>query len=508
MSARLKRTWQLGMLAKDVARTRWQHDIVEARLRLAQRMQQLRGIPQKIGQILAVMELSNPQPSYAALTEGEATLPHSEVVSLIGKHLGQNVDRCFRALEPNGIAASLAQVHRAILHDGRDVAVKIQYPDIADDVDFDLRALGWLTAPVGGLRRGGFDLEAYQREVGTMIHQELDYRQEARTMARFSSWAREHDGLAVPEVIPELSGERILTMTWIDGERFSAVCGWPEAQREEVAHRLVRLFLTGCLRWHCLHADPHPGNYRFRTDGKNVTIGLLDFGCVHNLDEATVQALRTLLDTARAGRMPALQESLSQFAALGFQAAMLVPMAHLLPALTEVLLEPFRISRPFAVANWKLGERVAEVLGPFRWNFRMAGPVSLIYFIRAFQGLIQHVQALKVAVNWRAILDEVADGSTPTIPRAPQPIKEACPAKSTHLRLRVREGNQTRVELTFIAHLAESLPELVPPEIEERLIARTIDVARIARESAAGGFEPGELFVLHEAGKEVRVWLE
>lgn len=510
MAGRIKRTWQLGMLAKDMVRAHVRHkgrSGVQARVQVAERMARMHGIPQKVGQILALMDLTNPESAYASLTEGAESLPAREAFTVIGQYLDRDPGDCFQHIEKRGIAASLAQVHRAVLRDGRVVAVKFQYPRVADDIAVDLKTLGWLLTPVGSLQRGGFDFDAYQREVAGMLHQELDYRHEAASLTRFRNLARDFDGLLVPEVIPELSGERILTMTWIDGQPFSAVTSWPTSQREDVARLLIRLFLVGCLRWHCLHADPHPGNYRFQSDHGKVMVGLLDFGCVHELGTEEAAALEGFLHLARADSLPSAQEVLSRYAALGFRADMLAPMAHLLPALTGVLLEPFRAPQPYSVENWRLSERVAATLGPLRWNFRVAGPASLIYFIRAFQGLIRYVQALRVAVDWRAILDEVLTQSSSSVPQSVAEDADPAPA-AAHLRLRVRESGQTRVELTFPARAAEDLANLVPPEIEEKLAARAIDVACIARESKARGFAPEELFVFNEAGKEVRVWLE
>ena len=99
-----------------------------------------------------------------------------------------------------GVAASLGQVHRAVLRDGRPAAVKIQYTDSAANVDADLGALDWLSLPFGGLG-GGFDLSAYRREVGGMLRQELDYRREAESLRRFGALAAGCEAVVVPEVM-------------------------------------------------------------------------------------------------------------------------------------------------------------------------------------------------------------------------------------------------------------------------------------------------------------------
>lgn len=510
VNTQLKRSWRLGLLAKDMARVRLSKDEKtreQARHKLVQRMGALHGLPQKIGQILSLSELTGEEKTYTPLTESTPAVPAQEALEEIARQLERPLSRCFQEVESEGISASLGQVHRAVLLDGRRVAVKFQYPGIAETIEHDLKALGWLTAPMGGLKRG-FDVKDYQREVGSRLHEELDYRHEARTLKHFAHFVSGWDDVEVPQVIDELSGDRILTMTWLEGEPFSADQSWSQEERQQLGATLLRLFLTSCLRWGYLHADPHPGNYRFsRRNGKPV-VGLLDFGCVKRLDRETVKALRYLLYDVIEGKLDDDPErALALYLALGFKRDALEPMQHLLAPLSRVLFEPFLTRKPFPPSQWRMGERVEEVLGDFRWNFRFAGPANLIYFMRAYQGIVQYLEALDVPVNWREILDEAA-GKTerPATPVLPVVAKRQ--AKARTLKIQVLENNRQKVALTFQAHCAENLPELLPPDLEEKLAARAIDVHRIAEEAAVGGFEPGELFILEENNKSIRVWLE
>ena len=180
VSTPLKRLWRVGLLATDLAgcacgATGKGAD--DARRRLVERLGSLHGLPQKIGQLLALAGPDGPS-SFAPLTETRSALPLCAALDLLEASLGRPWTDCFRSIDAEGIAASLGQVHRAVLRDGRPAAVKIQYPDSAANVDADLGALDWLSLPFGGLR-GGFDLAAYRREVGGMLRQELDYRREA-----------------------------------------------------------------------------------------------------------------------------------------------------------------------------------------------------------------------------------------------------------------------------------------------------------------------------------------
>jgi hypothetical protein len=238
-----------------------------------------------------------------------------------------------------------------------------------------------------------------------------------------------------------------------------------------------------------------------------VRVVLLDFGCVVAPDETAAGALAALIEAARLPGPAPAEEVLAGYVAVGFDEELLRPMAHLLPELNRVLFEPFATCGPFRVAEWRLGERVEAVLGQLRWNFRCSGPAAHIFLVRGYVGLLRYLRALNVGVDWSGAWEEIRGGlSAPAPARSAEGLSR--PALARHLRVRVREAGQVRVELTFRAALAESLPDLVPPELEERLRELRVDVQAIAMDVAAHGFPPGDLFALTEDGKEVRVWLE
>lgn len=504
----LGRAVELGGLAREMARSRTAvaGTAAEARGKVVERLARLHGLPQKIGQILSLSEMETGEQAYTALTETGPEIPPDKALAEIESALGRPLGECFAQIEAHGIGASLSQVHRAVLKDGRPVAVKIQYPGIRKALEFDLKALGWLTAPVGGLRRG-FDIAAYRRELALKFTEELDYRQEAAMLTRFRTAASMFSEIEIPEVIEELSGDRVLTMTWLEGKPISAVRSWPASARREVAISLLRFFLTSCFSWGLVHADPHAGNYRFRREGRPM-IGLLDFGCVKALDGRAIGALRGLIDATLSGTLKA-DSSLARayYEALGFNPLLLAPMEQKLAFLSEILFEPFCIDRPFDPRGWHLGERVENLLGELRWNFRVAGPADLIFFMRAYQGLIQYLKMLDAPVNWQELYLAI---NRPIAATAPQPVA-ATPAgnvKSRNLRIRVEEHGRLKAEVTFAAAAAANLPELIPEEIEPKLAARGIDLSEVTGELVKSDFAPGEIFKLEEESKSFRVWLE
>jgi predicted unusual protein kinase regulating ubiquinone biosynthesis (AarF/ABC1/UbiB family) len=184
-------------------------------------------------------------------------------------------------------AASIGQVHRALLHDGRQVAVKIQYPGAAEAIRDDLANTELLTtffrfvasATGGGMQA---DLRHMTQEIAARISEEIDYRHEAANITMFRELYRGHPFIRVPEVIDEASGDRVLTMTYLDGLDWAAAQQADQNLKNTWAEVILR-FATGSYRHaNLLHADPHPGNYCFGLDG---TVGFVDFGCVKVLPE-------------------------------------------------------------------------------------------------------------------------------------------------------------------------------------------------------------------------------
>lgn len=511
MRRSLGRAAQLAGLAREVARRRVPITAAPATVAgtnsLVARLAALHGLPQKVGQVLSLGELDGSESVYTALTETPQVMPAAEAFAEMERALERPIQQCFARVDELGVAASLGQVHRARLHDGRQVAVKIQYPGIAETVETDLRALGWLTVPFGGLRRG-FDMGGYRREVGAMLREELDYRHEAEMLKRFRSLMGGVPGIEIPTLVEEFSADRILTMSWMDGESFRAVRGWPVEDRRQIADVLLRLFLSSSFSWGLVHADPHPGNYRFRRDGKGPVIGLLDFGCVKRLSNDTVGALRALIEDTVAGNLrDNPRRAMARLEDVGFKPLLLATIEPLLPRLCEILFEPFLVNQPYDTTQWRLGQRVEEVLGSFRWNFRMAGPPALIFFMRAYQGLVQYLSALGTPLSWSSLYDEVV-GPCKSEAWHSREDGVAVAARSRELRIRVCRGGRTKAVLVFPAAAAANLLDLIPPEIDPKLAARRIDVAQISRSLAERGFPPGELFHLQEGDNNFRVWLE
>jgi len=483
----------------------------------------MHGLPQKIGQVISLGELDNDEhtdASYSSLTESGAALPISEIQPLVEEALRAPLGERFRFFSPVGISASIGQVHRATLHDGRSVAVKVQYPGIGDAMGLDLGALDWLTIPFGGFGRG-FDMSAYKGEVGAMLASELDYTREAATLRRLATLTDIVPGLELPRVIPELSTDTLLTMTWLSGGTFQETRHWSAAQRSDTLVILARFFLESIFQARLLHADPHAGNYRFRLENGEARVGVIDFGCAKALPIDFTDALARLFTLALAGETHSAPY-LACYIDLGFRRELMEPMADRLGAFTALMLEPWLSRTPFDFDQWQLSERMAEVLGEFRWNLRVSGPANAIFVVRAWQGLLAYARALHAPVALRRLLEVMLGETSPlrsnvvsaarSSLRTPimtrDMIDTRTAAVAAHLKISVTEAGAPRVTLTFPGRCADTLEELMPDDLRGRLANEGTHLASIVGASARRGHVPGVLFESTHEQQHVRVWLE
>ena len=173
-------------------------------------------------------------------------------------------------------AASLGQVHRATGLDGRDLACKLQYPDMKSVVEADLKQLKVVFAIYQRYDRA-IDTSSILAEIAARLREELDYDLEARHMALYTRMLAREPGVHVPEAVAELSTDRLLTMTWLEGDRLMDWVGRSAEDRNTVAHNMFRAWYVPFYRYGVIHGDPHLGNYTVRPDG---AINLLDYGCI------------------------------------------------------------------------------------------------------------------------------------------------------------------------------------------------------------------------------------
>jgi predicted unusual protein kinase regulating ubiquinone biosynthesis (AarF/ABC1/UbiB family) len=275
--------------------------------RYAELLGRSKGALMKVGQMLSFAAVSSAVPSefqsiyQTALARlcSEAPPMDPELARVtLEVELGDRIERDFAELDWEPFAAaSIGQVHAGRLRDGRAVAVKIQYPGVAEAIRADLENAELLatvlTFAIGGLSPRGLslDLRSMAREIGARIEEELDYRLEASSQAEFADCYRGHPFIHVPEVIGELCTGRVLTQELVRGRSWNQALDAEQGLRDQWAEAIHRFVYGSYYRRSMFNADPHPGNYVFHEDG---SVTFLDFGSVKRLRRERVEMLVTI----------------------------------------------------------------------------------------------------------------------------------------------------------------------------------------------------------------------
>jgi len=256
-----------------------------------------------------------------------------------------------------------------------------------------------------------------------------------------------------------------------------------------------------------IQADWHPGNFRFRRQGGDVQIVALDLGCVFEPSEEERLSLARLIQATIHGN----ESPWPLFLKLGFNREYLEPLADKLPALCRTLFEPFCVDHPYDLADWKLGERVGDILASDRLNFRIAGPANLVFLMRAFHGLAFYAQSFESPVRWQSVFEKCVEPLAVKMAQLPLPREEAASdfgSLSKHLKIRVTDNGREKVALTSRAGSIEYLQETLPAEILEKIHQRQIDLEAIVADVRRRAYAPGPVFDLQDGDKQIQVSLE
>ncbi|WP_327697562.1 ABC1 kinase family protein [Streptomyces sp. NBC_00459] len=384
---------------------------------------ELKGGAMKFGQALSVFESALPEevagPYRAALTklqEAAPPMPTRTVHSVLEARLGADWQDLFLEFQDKpSAAASIGQVHRGVWHDGREVAVKVQYPGAGEALLSDLNQLSRFARLLGPLIPG-MDIKPLIAELRDRVSEELDYGLEAQAQRTHAEEFTDDPDVVVPAVVHQC--EQVLVTEWIDGIPMSEVItSGTREQRDRAGQLLARFLFSGPARTGLLHADPHPGNFRLLPGGPagkdDWRLGVLDFGTVDRLPgglPATIgDSLRLTLD----GRAEAVYEALR---AEGFvkDSIDLDPDAvldYLLPIIEPAQADEFTFTR-----GWMRSQaaRIADPRSPaHQLGKRLNLPPSYLLIHRVTLSTIGVLCQLGATVRMRAELEEWLPGFLP-----------------------------------------------------------------------------------------------
>lgn len=370
----------------------------------------MKGALMKLGQMASYLDDGLPEPLRLALAQLQSQAPPMSIDlarAEIERELGAPIEELFEEFDDEPIAAaSIGQVHRAIakMPDGtaQAVAVKVQYPGVAQAIDADLRTADLL----GALLALGFkslNPEDMVAEIKDRLREELDYSREADNQRLFADFYRDHPFIHVPDVIGHLSTSKILTTELVSGSSFAEVLTWSQDERNMAGEAIFRFVFRSLYRFRAFNGDPHPGNYIFHGNGK---VTFLDFGLIKHFTVEEMDMFKNMVSAA------VLEHDMEKYRHIIEDAGMLQPDA---PVSTEEagdyfahFYEPVRTSREL---TWTTEYATSIVRHTFDRTSAIAQyatvPRSFVFIQRINLGLYAILGQLGCTGNYRRISEEL-----------------------------------------------------------------------------------------------------
>jgi hypothetical protein len=377
----------------------------------------MKGVLMKLGQMASYVDDGLSPAVRRTLSRLQDSVPPMSAdlaARVVTEELGLPPERAFARWDPVPIAAaSIGQVHRAITYDGRAVAVKVQYPGIAESMAADLdnvsllRRMLKVTAP-------SQDVDALVAELRDRVLEELDYRREAENQRLFAAYYDGHPVIRVPAIVGELSARRVVTSELSTGARFAELAAWSQEERDLAAETIYRFVFRSLYEAHAFNGDPHPGNYLFHGEGR---VTFLDYGLVKYFSEVELGPLIHMVRNLCVDNDP------EAFRRAMEEAGFLVRDA---PLSTEMIVDhmavfyqlvrepgPLTVTPDYASA---VVRRFFDLRSPVS-NY-VAIPRSYVILQRINLGLFALLGEMNATANWRTIAEEIwpfvrAPASTP-----------------------------------------------------------------------------------------------
>jgi predicted unusual protein kinase regulating ubiquinone biosynthesis (AarF/ABC1/UbiB family) len=424
LSARISTSWLGAKIRRVFAGTAGRARIdeqqrLDSAKRVAETMGHMKGAFMKLGQMVSFVTDDVPEAYRQALASLQTSAPPMDFALLrdvAERELGRPLERAFARFDPVPLAsASIGQVHRAQLPDGREVVVKIQYPGVAEAIGSDLQNAEVLTR-LAMMMFPNVDAGPVVDELRARITEELDYAREANNQLAFLELYRGHPFIRVPEIIPDYCTARVLTSEYVAGRRWNDVIdpSVPVETRDRYGEILYRFVFGSISQYGVFNGDPHPGNYLFDDDGKIVFI---DFGCVKYFPKGMRQNWTAVVVAHLSGDRDRFRELI---VALGFLKADTPISAELIYEYFCYFYEPFRLDRTFTFTREYNKQSFGMV---FRPDGRFAGfhtqlnmPPDFVFANRIQWGVVSLLAQLGATANWHHIHKEFLMHGPPSTP--------------------------------------------------------------------------------------------
>ena len=423
-TGRFQRAWKLsklgakmtGSFIKDHLKNRVsqeQHNsaLQSAALKNAQEMVQvmgqLKGAAMKLGQMLSSdPELIDPEfaEALSVLQRQAPPMPFSQLKASVEAEIGCGLYERFEQFDPKPLgAASIGQVHRAVLLTGEEVAVKIQYPGIRDSLDSDLSNIEKFLF-LGRALLPKERAKEFIAELKIAFEQEADYLGEALKLQEFNRHFADWPMVRVPKPYLDYCTPNLLVMEFIHGQPFTQAANTQlsQSQRNQIMETFVKVFVYMFHEIHRLHADPHPGNFLLDEAGRLV---LLDFGCVKSFQPDLADDVLKVLPAFWSGDAQRQFDSLLRIG-FGREGAKL-PKLESIARHQELILAPMAHKEPFSFFNWKVSDELRTLFTDDLLFINLIPPAELIMYLRVISGIKGTLTQVDAACDIRTLAEEV-----------------------------------------------------------------------------------------------------
>jgi predicted unusual protein kinase regulating ubiquinone biosynthesis (AarF/ABC1/UbiB family) len=366
----------------------------------------MKGVLMKLGQLASYVDDGLAPPARRVLGRLQDSVPPMSpelAAGVIAAELGAPPEEVFGQWDPLPIAAaSIGQVHRAITADGRAVAVKVQYPGIAETIAADLGNVGLLRSLLR-MAAPSQDVTELIEELRERIGEELDYLREAQSQRRFAAYFDGHPTITVPRIVDQLSTARVITSELATGARFAEMLDWPQEEKDLAAETIYRFTFRSLYELHAFNGDPHPGNYLFEPGGR---VTFLDFGLVKNFSADELEPLVQMIQAL------CIEQDTEKFRRAMEDAGFLTPSA---PIPTDQVVEHMSLFYDTVAVRGRktmtseyasaVARRYVDFKSPLAAYAKI--PRSYVVLQRINLGLFAILGRMSATADWRAISEEI-----------------------------------------------------------------------------------------------------
>lgn len=382
-------------------------------IQIADTLGEMKGAVMKVGQIASqYKDIFPPEVAKALekLQNDAPPMPFAIIKQQVQNELGKPISQLYQHFDETPFAAaSIGQVHKAILHDGTPVVVKVQYPNVEANCDSDLKQIRMALRLTGVLNISKDLQEQIFSEIRQSLKEELDYIKEAQNLKVFANFHAQHDGLIIPKVINSHSAKRVLTLSQEMGEPLSVAATWNNDIKQRIATNLFHFSASQLFELYRLHCDPHPGNFAFRPDGSVVAY---DFGGIRTYSQAQVDLFRRLIRHAIKADITALEQDL---VALGIrrQDEELIPPQFYHDWL-QIMLAPLSIA-PYHVGKFDFGrsqvhhDGIAKAKESLKYFNQFQPSATTMMIDRTVSGQYWNLVNLDVSIDLSPLVKQYID---------------------------------------------------------------------------------------------------